>query len=476
MAQKSVFISYRREGGSELARIIKESLEKRGFKVFLDIEDLLKGPFPPHIYENIEKSSDLIAVLTPGCLDRCWDEGDWVKKEIAHAIQIGKNIVPVMHRNFHWPSTLPPEIKTLPNYHGLSSDHEFFEASMDRLTNLLTGRSSNWPKRVGFGFSIFAALLLAFYFFLKPSADLCDQYLCIEIPEKSVGTLLAEVPYDLKINLKNRTSTEMFVSDVLVRKYNAEGANRMGLSDELVHVGKVHGPLLIEPHENKTISVVGNEILPTRAEVTILHSLSGKASEFTLDLPHELQEMPAFRILPKEAIYTGFDGVAAIQRALPDAKGWSLDAHVIAAFPAESRVFLEPHSRLKTLEVASWVVTLFSPVKNLYYTAIVNSESIIEKQVYVGELRSKNDDRNPTPIPVIGNQKALELVSREALICGNWKSLRLSTVQINQKWSLAWFLPYRGSDSLPLIVDAVTGDLLMMGSKSEKFKKVRSLS
>ena len=84
---------------------------------------------------------------------------------------------------------------------------------------------------------------------------MCDQYLCIDIPEKSVGTLLSENPYDLKIDIKNRTSTEMFVSDVIVKKYNAEAASRMGLADELIHVGKFHGPILIEPHEKKEIPI-----------------------------------------------------------------------------------------------------------------------------------------------------------------------------------------------------------------------------
>jgi len=68
MRRNSVFISYRREGGSELARSIKDSMEKRKFKVFLDIEDLRKGPFPIRIYDQIEKSSDLITVLTPDSL------------------------------------------------------------------------------------------------------------------------------------------------------------------------------------------------------------------------------------------------------------------------------------------------------------------------------------------------------------------------------------------------------------------------
>lgn len=470
--KNNVFISYRRETGFELALNIKESLEKRGFKVFLDIESLKKGEFSTHIYKEIEESSDLIAVLTPDSLDRCWQEEDWVKKEIAHAIKIGKNIVPVMHRSFHWPDSLPPEIESLQNYQGLSSDQEFFEASMDKLATLLRGRPLPWVKFVGIGLSAIVALILMFFIFIKPSADICDQYLCIDIPEKSVGTMLSEKPYDLKINIKNRTSTEMFVSEVLVRKYNAEAAKRMGLSDELIHIGQFYGPILIEPHENKEISIVGNEILPVKAEVAILHSLSGKASEFNLALPNELQEMPEPRVLPKEAIYTGIDGIPAIQKALVDARNWSPDAHLIAAFPGESSQILEPQSRLKALVIKSWVVTLFSARQEKYYTALVQDDIILEKKVYSGESKANPDDYHPTPVPILGNQKALELVSANRLICGNWKSLRLSNVKVGSEWSLAWFLPYRGADSLPLAVDAISGDLLSMGGKTGTFHRV----
>jgi hypothetical protein len=474
MAKHTVFISYRREGGFELAKNIKESLEKRGFKVFLDIEDLRKGPFPDHIYKNIETSSDLIAILTPGSLDRCQNEEDWVRKEIAHAIKNGKNIVPVLHRYFQWPDNLPPDIEPLRYYQGLSSDQEYFEASMDKLAELLTGVGFFRAKRIK-RILLSAVILIAALFIIPfpwPGDDeICDQYLCIDIPEKSVGTLFSENPYDLKMNIKNRTSTEMFVSSVMVKKFNKEAAKRMGLSSELIHVGEFHGPIMIEPHEKETISIVGNEILPVRAEINILHSLSDKASEFEMVLPNEIQKMPAPRILPKEAIYTGTDGVFAIHKALSDAKTWSPDAHIIAAFPAESKELLEPESRLKILDISSWVVTIFSPEQGKYYTAIVKDDSILEKKVYLGKNDPSPDDRHPTPIPLLGNQKTLALVNANRLICGNWKSLRLSNVPVGSQWSLAWFLPYRGSDSLPIIVDAVSGDLLSMDVKTGSFRR-----
>ena len=37
-----IFISYRRSDGKLLARLLKESLEKRGYRVFLDMDELLE--------------------------------------------------------------------------------------------------------------------------------------------------------------------------------------------------------------------------------------------------------------------------------------------------------------------------------------------------------------------------------------------------------------------------------------------------
>ena len=40
-----IFISYRRIGGKDKARPLKSELEKRGYKVFLDFDDLKDSVF-----------------------------------------------------------------------------------------------------------------------------------------------------------------------------------------------------------------------------------------------------------------------------------------------------------------------------------------------------------------------------------------------------------------------------------------------
>jgi hypothetical protein len=106
----------------------------------MDIEDLRSGPFNTALFEQIESSSDVVVVLTPNSLDRCVNNGDWVRLELAHAIKCKKNVIPVMARGFSFPEfPLPEDIADLPNYHGVEASHVYFEASMDKLALLLVG-------------------------------------------------------------------------------------------------------------------------------------------------------------------------------------------------------------------------------------------------------------------------------------------------------------------------------------------------
>jgi len=143
MNRGKVFITYRRDTGSETARLVKESLQKRGYReedVFLDVENLRSGRFNQELFDRIEAATDVVVILTPGCLDRCKDPEDWVRQEVAHAIQCKKNIVPVMARGFVFPTGLPDDIRALSTYHGIAPSYELFDASMDKLVSLLVGR------------------------------------------------------------------------------------------------------------------------------------------------------------------------------------------------------------------------------------------------------------------------------------------------------------------------------------------------
>lgn len=132
-----VFISYRRDGGYALARLLYEWLRKENISAFLDLEELRSGPFNEKLYSAIEECQNFVLVLPAKALDRCESENDWLRIEIEHAIKNHKNIVPLMADGFVFPSELPESLKTLPFYNGVPVTREYFDASMEKLISML---------------------------------------------------------------------------------------------------------------------------------------------------------------------------------------------------------------------------------------------------------------------------------------------------------------------------------------------------
>lgn len=133
------FISYRREGGAELARVIKLGLLMRDIDSFLDVDDLGPSRFGPQLLEKIAEAPNFVVVLTPGCLDRCVNSDDWMRTEIAYALQLQRNVIPVMKRGFEFPpsTSLPVEIATLPEFSGVEYSHQHFDGSITQLIKFL---------------------------------------------------------------------------------------------------------------------------------------------------------------------------------------------------------------------------------------------------------------------------------------------------------------------------------------------------
>lgn len=94
-----VFISYRRlskgVNGVHIARSLQQELKSMGLNVFFDMEELTDGKFNEKLYDAIESSKNVIFLMTEGSLDRCVNEGDWVRNELEHVIETGINLVPV---------------------------------------------------------------------------------------------------------------------------------------------------------------------------------------------------------------------------------------------------------------------------------------------------------------------------------------------------------------------------------------------
>lgn len=128
-----IFISYRRDGGESLAHLVHDRLQTCDYDVFLDVESLRSGKFNEALYREIELCTDFVLILSPGALERCINEGDWLRLEIECAKTHRKNIIPVIMRNFKFPAVVPESLDDLLDYNGLEVNMEYLDAVIQKL-------------------------------------------------------------------------------------------------------------------------------------------------------------------------------------------------------------------------------------------------------------------------------------------------------------------------------------------------------
>ena len=141
-----IFISYRREGGYAMARLLYECFHNVGLSVFLDLEELRAGPFNEKLYEAIDTCENFILVLPPNSLERCAAENDWLRLEIEYAIKQKKNIIPIMMSGFVFPDDLPASMQGLPFFNGVQSSPEYFDATIQKAISMLRGVNLDTAK------------------------------------------------------------------------------------------------------------------------------------------------------------------------------------------------------------------------------------------------------------------------------------------------------------------------------------------
>lgn len=157
-----IFISYRRTA-YDTANLVAEKLRNAGYRVFFDVDTLTAGKFNEQLLEVIRHCKDFIIVLPKDGLDRCDDPEDWIRREVACAIENRKNIVPIMLTGFEWPKELPSDIADLPYYQAITpAGHAYFDMAVERLKSYLKSKPSipikNWMTKA----AIVMALLLTF--------------------------------------------------------------------------------------------------------------------------------------------------------------------------------------------------------------------------------------------------------------------------------------------------------------------------
>lgn len=144
----TVFISYRRNGGDTMAQLLNDRLCGMGYNVFYDIDSIKGGDFENKLEREVGNCTDFIILLSPGVFDRCGDPEDFVRREVALALQMGKNIVPVLMRDFVFPENLPEDIRRITLQDGVTIENmQLLDAKIQELTVRLVSKRKPFGKK-----------------------------------------------------------------------------------------------------------------------------------------------------------------------------------------------------------------------------------------------------------------------------------------------------------------------------------------
>jgi hypothetical protein len=132
---KTVFLSYRRDVSWALAVAVRGDLIQHGFDVFMDVHGLASGEFDRVILQEIEQRTHFLLLVEPRSFDRISDDGDWLRREIAHALAHWRNVVPVLANGAQMlrAAELPADVARLPAYNAVSVPQDYFTEAMQRL-------------------------------------------------------------------------------------------------------------------------------------------------------------------------------------------------------------------------------------------------------------------------------------------------------------------------------------------------------
>jgi hypothetical protein len=148
-----IFISYRRKGGYDTAKLLYDRLRMDGYSVSFDIDTLEKGDFDDELKKRVYDCKDFLLVLNPGVFDRFFDpdsdpKDDWVRQEIVCALEKKEiNIVPLILDGFLYPKNLPEDVKNITKKNAINLEQKHFESEYARMKQKFLVSKPHWATR-----------------------------------------------------------------------------------------------------------------------------------------------------------------------------------------------------------------------------------------------------------------------------------------------------------------------------------------
>ena len=250
-----VFISYRRVGGYDTAKHLNDLLVRDGYKVSFDLDTLRSGNFDDQLLARIEECRDFILIIDQHAFDRTLDKtfdphNDWLRQELAHALKLNKNIIPIFLSGVTgFPDGLPDDIAAV----ALKNGPEYNKYYFNDFYKTLKDRFLHKPRSRGFMYVLLPVLLLLSVFLFRnqifnglgiaDSADIIESNVDVSYYCKSQGEydkLYAKVDgFEYKIDLPNDMCLDIIaqkdfdqdgIDDALVENIQACGGNAIGNS------------------------------------------------------------------------------------------------------------------------------------------------------------------------------------------------------------------------------------------------------
>ncbi len=170
-----LFVSYRRLPSAMLATLIATQMQERGIHAFVDTRQTDGGgPFPDRLLRAIEDADVFICLLADTTL-----ESEWVRREIQHAHEQHKLMIPVFQESYARPDPLPNEhVEALlqnDGIHILDQKNLYVDQAMDQLATMARAsvqKSGSLSPRVIAASALLIVVLVAALLLLLAGRDL----------------------------------------------------------------------------------------------------------------------------------------------------------------------------------------------------------------------------------------------------------------------------------------------------------------
>ncbi|NER79747.1 MAG: toll/interleukin-1 receptor domain-containing protein [Leptolyngbya sp. SIO1D8] len=136
----NIFLSYARADGQTAATRLRSELERAGFQVWRDIEDMQGGQaWKDQLRQAIRTVDTVVVLLTPAAVVSKYVEWEW-----ENALTLEKRVIPLLIL----PCDVPDELTRL-HYHNLSAGQDYvlgFAALLRDLYTAPTAEQSSMAK------------------------------------------------------------------------------------------------------------------------------------------------------------------------------------------------------------------------------------------------------------------------------------------------------------------------------------------